>query len=659
MSPAAAVSAHDRGRLDVYRIAKGQLQSADQRQIPRPRGRVASSARIIQMLGVRTSDVLGVGTVLGSSRRFLGALLNQRVRFVALLKPTTRLPQLNVGKRHQIAIRPNDLQPLPAMQYATVRNPASETIVDYGLAFLGTVIYAGQSLRLYVIQKGKVRGASRDLQFVLTSRSGLRGRDLIEAVLWVKLANRILARRNRCAATAVSKDWALPSLKLEPRMNLQHAAIQDNALSLQRTSHATVRRENRPGKRESAALVRNVVELFAGAGGLGLGFLLSRATHARYRIICSAELDNVYVETLRRNQARFASHGQNEPRNLVLPDGVRAIDLQSTRAARILSDQVRQYGDIDVLIGGPPCQGFSTANCNNRVADNPNNALVETFAKYVSLFRPRVFIMENVQGILWAQHLDAKEGGKGLVASIERRLKRLGYVCYPKMLDAVWYGVPQFRTRFFLVGIRKDLGYSESDFGEWGPFPMPTHGPHRQRPYVTVHDAIADLPIIGNGCHVPVQKYSPRSDIMGEFLSVMRDGCHGPVIVDHVTSKHNDYVLERFRRIPQGGNWQSIVSSLTNYTNVTRTHSNIYRRLLWHEPSITIGHYRKSMLVHPEQHRGLSLREACRLQSFPDWFEFTGSLNPSHPGLGSKQQQLANAVAPLLARALAEFIATV
>jgi len=95
---------------------------------------------------------------------------------------------------------------------------------------------------------------------------------------------------------------------------------------------------------------------------------------------------------------------------------------------------------------------------------------------------------------------------------------------------------------------------------------------------------------------------------------------------------------------------------MTNYADVQRTHSNIYKRLGWDEPSITIGHYRKSMLIHPSQHRGLSLREAARLQSFPDWFRFAGSPNGGQAGLMHKQQQLANAVCPRVTAAVADFI---
>src|SRR5262249_40436621 len=153
---------------------------------------------------------------------------------------------------------------------------------------------------------------------------------------------------------------------------------------------------------------------------------------------------------------------------------------------------------------------------------------------------------------------------------------------------------------------------TSGEFGDWGPFPLPTHGPGTGRPYVTVSDAIADLPPVHNGHERDMTPYRRRpNDVPSErkeFLRLMRAGVRGRMISDHVTSKHADYVIERYRAIPEGENWEAIEDKLTNYTAVERTHSNIYRRLKWSEPSITIGHYRKSMLVHPSQHRGLSLR---------------------------------------------------
>ena len=145
----------------------------------------------------------------------------------------------------------------------------------------------------------------------------------------------------------------------------------------------------------------------------------------------------------------------------------------------------------------------------------------------------------------------------------------------------------------------------------------------------------------------------PRS--INPFLRRMRAHARQNVVFDHVTSCHAQYVIERYRRIPPGGNWEDIRKLMTNYTAIGRTHSNIYRRLEWDETSITIGDYRKSMIVHPAQHRGLSVREAARLQSFPDWYRFSGGQN-SPGGLMHKQKQLANAVCPLVTQAFAEFI---
>jgi site-specific DNA-cytosine methylase len=238
-------------------------------------------------------------------------------------------------------------------------------------------------------------------------------------------------------------------------------------------------------------------------------------------------------------------------------------------------------------------------------------------------------------------------------------LKRAGFQVYARLLDAAWYGVPQRRTRFFLIALNKDLGIEPGDLGDWGPFPVPTHGPGL-KPYTTVRDAIADLPPINNGHTAELAPYiepDVRQLERNEYLCLMRAGAAAGIITDHITSRQADYVLERYKRIPAGGNWESITRLLTNYRDVTRTHSNIYRRLSWDEPAITIGHYRKAMIVHPAQNRGLSLREASRLQSIPDWFRFSGSPTSRRGGLMHKQQQLANAVSPLVAKAIAERLA--
>jgi DNA-cytosine methyltransferase len=399
----------------------------------------------------------------------------------------------------------------------------------------------------------------------------------------------------------------------------------------------------------------NVVELFAGAGGMGLGFLLANRRLGGFRLVFSGEVNPVYVETLRRNHATISRwRGDESVQSELCP-----IDLRLSGSIPEVKERVRDSGGVDVLIGGPPCRGFSMANRNSWRSTNPNNELVEVFLNYVDALQPPVVLMENVQGILWTARGASRNKKLGVVDHLSRRFAALGYLVFPKLLDAVWYGVPQFRSRFFLLGIRRDLGYRHEDFGTWGPFPTPTHGPSAEREFVNVRDAIRDLPRIGNGDDRSELPYvRPLREHLREngFLQAMRARSPRNTVSDHVTSQHADYVIDRYRRIPQGGNWRDIADSLTNYSDPERTHSNIYRRLSWNDPSITIGHYRKSMMVHPSQNRGLSLREASRLQSFPDWFRFSGSPRGRRGGLLQKQQQLGNAVCPLVAKALAEFI---
>ena len=391
---------------------------------------------------------------------------------------------------------------------------------------------------------------------------------------------------------------------------------------------------------------------------MGLGFLLAGGRTRRYRIAYSGEVNPTYVETLRTNHEALSAQRRGDRTDHV-PDRVEPIDLRTAEALARVRQLTRPMGGVHIVLGGPPCRGFSNANRNSWHSANPHNRLIDVFLRYVEELRPAVFLLENVQGILWTPK-DGRSSARLTVGDhLARRMTAAGYEVFPKLLDAVWFGVPQYRSRFFLLGVRGDLGYQREDFGEWGPFPLPTHGPGTSRPYVTVRQAIGDLPQIGNGETAADQKYrDASSEELGSnpFLELIRTGAIAGVISDHVTSRHADYVIERYRRIPKGGNWRDIVNKLTNYADVERTHSNIYRRLEWSEPSITIGHYRKSMLIHPSQHRGLSLREASRLQSFPDWFRFSGSRKEGSGGLVHKQQQLANAVCPLVTRALADFI---
>ena len=242
-----------------------------------------------------------------------------------------------------------------------------------------------------------------------------------------------------------------------------------------------------------------------------------------------------------------------------------------------------------MLIGGPPCQGFSNSNRNSWNSENPNNRLVDRYLEYVRALNPLVFVLENVQGISWTGEMSHPTSS--VLEHVRERTQATGYEVFVRLLDSVWFGVPQYRSRFFVVGLHRDLGYGPDDFGDWGPFPLPTHGPGTGSPYVTVADAIRDLPAVGNGeCFDGAYTEPDQASFDGNaYLEYLRGGSEGGLVTDHVTSRHADYVIERYNQIPSGGNWESIKHLLTNYADVERTHSNIYRRLAWTSPPSPSG----------------------------------------------------------------------
>jgi DNA-cytosine methyltransferase len=536
--------------------------------------------------------------------------------------------------------------------------PITGKTITYSVVHLGFVpLGNGEYGQLFAAQTGAITGIHQGTIFGFSSMPTSPLDDLLRAIGWarwirplVRLEERSLLKIASHRASSNGKH----SVELTLRSNIKLARQQDE-LALWNSGGDHRSAVHRGVLKQQAACL-NVAELFAGAGGMGLGFLLAGGNAGGYRLRSSAEVHPIYVETLRANHTAFARF---RDRTDVVPETLQPMDLRTTRSLDALEHSARQSGGTDVLIGGPPCQGFSNANRNSWHRANPHNELVDVFLKYVRRLKPKIFLMENVQGIIWTQKHGRSGGELTVVNSIAQRMARYGYLVFPKLLDAVWFGVPQYRSRFFLLGIHTDLGYRKDDFGEWGPYPLPTHGPGTPDAYTTVRDAIRDLPRIGNGHEVEEAGYrTPSASELGRnpYLRFLRANAVAESVSDHVTSRHADYVLERYRQIPQGGNWEDISDSLTNYADVQRTHSNIYRRLSWNEPSITIGHYRKSMLIHPSQNRGLSLREAARLQSFPDWFRFCGNVDGRTGGLMHKQQQLANAVCPLVTKSIAEYL---
>lgn len=556
---------------------------------------------------------------------------------------------------------PKDRIETASWQQINLSKPAGNSecyAANLGKVALGSI----EDITCFALSIGGIKGYQRGILIGMTSLElddGLRKlAQLLAWTRWIRLAVR-KAKRTQSVTTPTARlsDAAEggASLDILVRANRKIAAGHD-AKTADLLVQASGQRTTLKHRLTANKTTLNIVELFAGAGGMGLGFLSARGSNGRgYRIVGSAEIHPIYTQTLRQNHAYMEKSGLTP--SGTTPAEYAPMDLCSNEVRARLGAMAQEHGDVDVLIGGPPCQGFSNANRNSWSSSNPNNRLVDAFLDCVSHMAPKVLLMENVQGILWTPR-EESDSDLSVAAHVLERLANMGYLVFPKLLDAVWYGAPQNRNRFFLLGIHKDVGYSFDDFGKWGPFPMPTHGPGTGNAFVTVRDAIADLPRLGNGDNLVIRPYEEDAAHLQQnaFLRAMRTGAPKEIIWDHITSRHAEYVIERYKGIGQGQNWQAVRDLMTNYADVERTHSNIYRRLAWSEPAITIGHYRKSMIIHPSQHRGLSLREAARLQSFPDWFRFAGTESGAEGGLMYKQQQLANAVCPNVTKAVAEFI---
>lgn len=340
------------------------------------------------------------------------------------------------------------------------------------------------------------------------------------------------------------------------------------------------------------------IDIFSGAGGLSLG-----AEMAGIQISAAIEINSNAAKTFMRNHKDAK----------VLQGDIKEIDPTSLQIGN---------RSIFVIMGGPPCQGFSMSNTRTRNMENQKNYLFLEFVRFVQKIKPEWFVLENVGG------LTSINKGKTR-AMIEDYFRALGYDIKSEVLWASNYGVPQNRNRFFMVGNRLGIDF---------------HFPQKHNIVYTVEDAISDLPSLKNGEMLDEAIYTKSLEDASSYAQLMRQG--SDMAQQNYVSRNNDLVIERYKYIGQGQNWQAIPDFLMqNYANKWRCHSGIYKRLRADQPSVVISNYRKSMLIHPWENRGISVREAARLQSFPDTFIFEGSLMHI-------QQQIGNAVPPLLAKAV-------
>lgn len=341
----------------------------------------------------------------------------------------------------------------------------------------------------------------------------------------------------------------------------------------------------------------NAIDLFAGCGGLSKGFM-----DAGFDIVVGVDNDQAALNTFALN------HNGAKPLNADLSKQETFKEIK-----RIAGDR-----EIDVIIAGPPCQGFSLTGPRN--FDDPRNKLYLAVLEMVRQYHPKGFIIENVPGM-------ATMYGGQVKDEVLRRFRDMGYNTDCKILCAADYGVPQMRKRLIFMGIRADIGTPK--------FPEPTLGADH---YVTCREALDDLPARINelGTEEDVYVTEPRT----EYQKKMRGSC--TVLYNHVATAHKQFVVDTIAQVPEGGNWRDLPEGVGE----SRNFNEAWTRYDGNKPSKTIdtGHRNH---FHYRYNRVPTIRENARLQSFPDDFVFTGTKT-------QQNRQVGNAVPPLLGLVLGQ-----
>ena len=334
-----------------------------------------------------------------------------------------------------------------------------------------------------------------------------------------------------------------------------------------------------------------VIDLFCGIGGFSYGFEKTND----FEVVVGADIWNVALETFAKNHSKT---------NLINED-------------LTLMDETywnKYENKVDVIIAGPPCQGFSMSG--QRKVNDKRNSLFKEVVRITKVVQPKYVVIENVVGLLSMSNSE----GQDIKTLIKNEFNNIGYNVEYKILNAADYGVPQQRKRvIFMISKDYPLTYPKEKYN--------------LKNYITVGDALGNIPVSG-------QVYLPPKT---SYQKLMSGNSH---IYNHEIIQHNELITKRMSYVPQGGNWRDIPLELGQGGG---THSNNYRRLDSQKPSVTIKHATKSMLIHPFANRTPTVREVARLQSFDDDFILTGNKSDQH-------QQLANAVPPLLGMAIAQEI---
>lgn len=387
------------------------------------------------------------------------------------------------------------------------------------------------------------------------------------------------------------------------------------------------------------------IDLFAGCGGLSEGFYKQN-----FKSLTHVEFDHFACKSLR---TRMKYYGYKEKDISILEKDITDDDIIEKIESEISNEKV------DLIIGGPPCQSFSSlgrAKDDNGMKDDPRNFLFESYEKILNHFKPRIFVFENVTGLL-----TAKLGNKKTVDVILKKLSRhYNLLDDPNqmVLNSCDYGVPQVRKRVILIGVRKDLKvnpieiYNGIKKTHYNPDSTKEEKKGRKK-YVTVKEAIYDLPSIKPG--EGEKKVEHSIDKWNSYLSKIRSK-NEMFLLDHISRTHNDKDRKRYYEMSKNKwTFRELLEKKPSLNHIKqRVFNNSYVVQFWDKPARTIiAHLYKdgNQFIHPDhkQERTITPREAARLQSFSDDFVFEGSRTQQY-------KQIGNAVPPLMAEAIAKSI---
>ncbi len=332
-------------------------------------------------------------------------------------------------------------------------------------------------------------------------------------------------------------------------------------------------------------MTKTVVDLFCGIGGLSYGFAHDEA------------FDIIAANELLPNMAK--AYASNHPNVKVYNKDIKNFSARDTQ--RDLN-----IDSVDIVIGGPPCQAFSTAG--KRSEYDPRRFLFEEYFRVVKELSPTLFLFENVKGLLSIQ-----EGS--LFEHIVSMSEKLGYTTSYKLLKATDFGCPQIRERVFLVGSKKSF-----------VFPSPTH-----TSALTLSDALSDLPLIRSG----EVGYQYAREPQNEYQTQMR--ANAPLIIkEHNSPKHNQNIISFMEALPIGGTRKDVPNA--DFL-IGKGFPNSYSRLWWDKPCSTItrnfGTPSAARCIHPLVARALTTREGARIQGFPDDYVFCGSRSEKNLQIGN------------------------